>query len=231
MQKGNPLEKLMKLLTIAGNAIMMNLMFLIACIPVVTIGQAWCGLLSAVRYNIRGDKWWDGFKAGFKTRFLRGTIAWIVMLVIDIYMLLELAHWVAKVGLDVPTVMSGIIFSLMIMITFGLQILNVYVPTDIFNWLRNAIRMVFKAPVEMFGSAVLFWGPMLMLQWWHSAFFYGIMVFVAAYFAVVATGSTMVLKNALIHYLLEARASGTLIADEGKKPEAEDADEEEDSEQ
>ena len=230
MEKTNPLQKLMGLLTIAGNAIMMNVMFLVACLPVVTIGQAWCALLSAVRYRIRGDKWWDGFKTGFKTRFWRGTITWIIMLAIDLYMLLDLAQWVGAVGLDVPTVMAGIIFALMIMITFALQILNVYVPTDIFTWLRNAIRIVFKAPVEMLASAVLFWAPMLMLQWWHDGLFYGIMVFIAAYFAVVATGSTMILKNALIYYLLDARANGTLIADEGKKP-TEDTQEEEDSEQ
>ncbi len=216
MQKASSLEKLMKLITIVGNAILMNLMFLVASIPIVTIGQAWCGLLSAVRYHIRGDKWWDGFKAGFKTRFWRGTVTWIIMLVIDIYMLMDLAQWVGAVGFDVHTVMASVIFALMIMITFSLQILNVYVPTDIFKWLRNAIRMVFKAPVEMLISAGLFWAPMLMLQWWHSAFFYGIMIFVAVYYAVVATGATMILKNTLIYYLLDARASGTLIADEGK---------------
>ena len=133
--------------------------------------------------------------------------------------------------MDVPTIMTGVIFALMIMITFGLQILNVYVPTEGFQWLRNSIRLAFKAPVEMLVSAVLFWAPVLMLQWWHSAFFYGIMIFIAVYYAVVATGATMILKNALIHYLVEARANGTLIADEGKKPKTAAADEKEDSEE
>jgi hypothetical protein len=56
------------------------------------------------------------------------------------------------------------------------------------------------------------------------------MIFVTVYFTLAAVAGTLVLKNALLHYLLEARAEGTLIADDGKKPEPKDeSDEEEDA--
>ena len=48
-EKPTILEKIGRVLSIAGNAVLMNLLFLLCCIPVVTIGQAWSGLLSAVR--------------------------------------------------------------------------------------------------------------------------------------------------------------------------------------
>ena len=65
MEKPTMLEKIGKAINYAGNTVMMNLLFLVACLPIVTIGQAWCGLLTAVRYQIRGDKWTAGFKKGF----------------------------------------------------------------------------------------------------------------------------------------------------------------------
>lgn len=219
MEKTTWIDKIGKVISIAGNFILMNLMFLLASLPIVTMGQAWSGLLTAVRYNIRGDKWFDGFKAGFKTRFWRGTISWIIMVAIDVFFMLDMFSQIAQMGLDVPTVMSCIVFALMIMVTFALQILNVYVPTNIGQWLRNAVDMVFKAPVELLAAAVLFWAPFAMLWRWTGLFFYAFMIFVTVYFTLAAVAGTLALKNALVHYLLDARANGTLIADEGKKAE------------
>lgn len=222
MEKPTLIDKIGKVISIAGNFILMNLMFLLASLPIITMGQAWCGLLTAVRYNIRGDKWQDGFKVGFKTRFLRGTVAWIIMLAVDLFLMIDMFGIVDLIGFDVPSVMACLTFGLMIMVTFSLQILNVYVPTNIGQWLRNAVNMVFKVPLELLGAAVLFWVPFGMLWRWTGAFFYAIMIFLTVYFTLTAVAGTLVLKNALVHYLLDARATGTLLADEGKQPEAKD---------
>lgn len=217
MEKPTILDKINKVITVAGSIILMNLLFLVASIPIVTMGQAWCGLLTAVRYQIRGDKWLDGFKKGFTTRFWRGTIVWVLMAAVDVFFMLDMFDTIALVGLDVPSVMAALVFALMIMITFSLQILNVYVPTSIGQWLRNGVNMVFKAPIELLGAAALFWVPFAMLWRWTGWFVYVIMIFITAYFALVAVAGTMVLKNALVLYLLEARATKTLLEDDGNK--------------
>lgn len=222
MEKPTILDKLNKVITIAGSTILMNLLFLLASLPIVTMGQAWCGLLTAVRYQIRGDKWLDGFKKGFTTRFWRGTIMWVIMAAADVFFMLDFFDTVALVGLDVPSIMAGLVFGLMIMITFSLQILNVYVPTSVGQWLRNGVNMVFKAPIELLGAAALFWVPFMMAWRWTGWFVYIVMIFVAAYFALVAVAGTMVLKNALIIYLLQARANKTLLEDDGNKNETEE---------
>lgn len=224
-EKETIIDKLGKVISIAGNAIGMNLLFLVSCIPIVTIGQAWCGLLSAVRYNIRGDKWFDGFKAGFKTRFWRGTIAWCIMLLIDVYALLDINHTYAAEAV-VPLVGACIMFALAIMVTLSLQILNVYVPTRVGDWVRNAVNMVFKVPLELLAAAVLCWLPVLLFVLWTGVFAYSVTIFIAVYFTLAAVCATLVLKNALIFYLLQARTDGTLIADEGKKKPAAAADDE-----
>jgi len=226
-KKSTLLEKITKAISIAGNAVLMNLLFLVASLPIVTMGQAWCGLLSAVRYNIRGDKWQDGFKAGFKTRFWRGTISWVIMAIVDVFFMLDMFATFDHVGLDIPSVMAAIVFALMIMVTFSMPLLNVYVPTDIGQWLRNAVNMVFKAPLELLGAAVLFWVPFAMLWYWPGYFIMAAMIFIAVYFVIVAVVGTLILKNALIHYLLEARATGTLIKEEEEQPEQNEETEEE----
>ena len=221
-EKENFMDKLGRVVTVAGNAILMNLLFLIACIPVVTIGQAWCGLVSAVRFNIRGDKWLDGFKFGFKKRFLRGTVSWCIMLALDVYFLLQVSATMQH-GLDTPLIGACIVFAMMTMLTMALQMLNVYIPTDVGNWVRNAANMVFKAPIFLLLAAALFWLPTILLVIWPGIFFYSIMIYITAYYALAALLVTMLLKSTLLEYLLQARADGTLLAEEGKQKGNEEA--------
>ena len=216
------LDKLGKIVTVAGNAVLMNLLFLVACIPVVTIGQAWSGLLTAIRYNIRGDKWIHGFKFGFKKRFWRGTISWCIMLALDAYFLLQVSATSLN-GLDTPLIGACLVFAMLIMVTLALQMLNVYVPTDVGTWLSNATGMVFKAPIFLLISAVLFWLPAILLVIWPGIFFYSIMIYIAAYYTLAATLATFMLKSTLWESIQLARADGTLLAEEGKQKSSEEA--------
>lgn len=209
------IEKIGNVLNRAGTAIMMNLLFLVACLPIVTIGQAWCGLLSAIRYEVRGEKWFDGFKKGFKTRFWRGTISWCIMLVVDAHFILEMNHAWVNEYLS-PMIASSFVFALTSMVTTSLLVLNVYIPTPIGDWVRNAVNMVFKAPLQLLGAALMFWLPVLLFMMFSEIFYLLVLVFIAVYYTVAALGITVVLKQPLVHYLLAARASGTLLAEEGR---------------
>lgn len=220
----------------AGTAVLMNLLFLVSCLPIVTIGQAWCGLTSAIRYNIRGDSWWEGYKTGFKTRFWRGTIAWIIMLAAAAYLMLDLNHAVlngfyqeggANTAYIAPLVGASLMFAVVGMLTVSLLMLNVYIPTSISNWIRNAVDMIFKYPLYLLAAAVLFWLPVVLGVLWFSIFYMVALIFVAAYFTLASLGCTMLLKEPLIDYLLDARANGTLLSEEGKKKEQEEPEEEE----
>jgi len=230
-EKPTLIDKLGKVISIAGNAILMNLLFLLCSIPIVTMGQAWAALLTAIRYKIRGDKWQDGFWKGFKTRFWRGTVCWSIMAAVDLWFMWEMleAYW--QVGIDTATVAAGLVFALMVMLTFALQLLNVYIPTRVGDWLRNSANMIFKVPLELLFCAALFWAPFVLLFCRPDLFYYMVMIFITVYFVLVAMLGTLLMKNAIVHYLLQARADGTLIAEEGKKRETKEADEEETDEE
>lgn len=217
MEKETLIDKITKVVTIAGNFIMMNLLFLAACLPVITMGQAWSGLISALRYNIRGDKWLDGFKVGFKTRFWRGTIVWLVALIataVTVFDMMTYSAATLNTQVIINLIMSCLMFALVSGLTVALLFLNVYIPTATGQWIRNAVNMVFKAPLQIAVSGVLLWLPVLLAIFYYSVFYFCIMIFVAAYFTLAVLFMTMFLKNALIYYLLEARAQGTLLSED-----------------
>ncbi|MBQ8358776.1 MAG: DUF624 domain-containing protein [Oscillospiraceae bacterium] len=218
-EKNTILDKLMKVLSVVGNAIMLNLLFLVSCLPVVTIGPAVCALLSAIRYNIRGDRWFDGYKAGFTTRFWRSLLAWCIMLPLNVHMLLDVRYDYAE-GYFVHLVVASIVLALTAMVTTALLVLNVYIPTKKGTWITNATNMVFKAPLMLLGAAALFVLPVLLALLWFEAFFFAIMIFIAVYFPLAALVTTMLLKNTLMQYLIAARADGSLLAEEGRQKEA-----------
>ena len=133
-------SKFWKLYTLAGNGSMVNLMFLICSLPVVTMGAAWCGLFSSMRFAIRGDGWLAGFKEGLCTRFWRMVIAWIICLGVVIYMAINIVTMLYyKNEGYIPMLIAYSAFLLIArMIAASLIVLNVYIPTSVVQWLKNA---------------------------------------------------------------------------------------------
>ncbi len=224
-KKETMMEKLTRIVNVAGTAILMNLLFLISCIPIVTIGQAWCALLNGIRYNIRGDSWFEGYKVGFKRRFWRGTISWCVMLLINGYFLLDLNHAVYY-NYTTAMVAAAVMFAVFGMLTVSLLMLNVYIPTSIGDWVMNSVNMIFKAPHWLLIAAALFWLPTVMALLWIDIFLYALLVFIAVYYAAAALIGTMVMKDPMVDLLVSCRADGTLLAEEGSFAGREEEDEE-----
>lgn len=189
-----------KILQVTSNAVMVNALFLLCCIPVVTIGQAWCGLYSAIRYAIRGDGWFAGFKAGFKTRFLRGTVAWTLCLIVIVEMVINM---LAVIGENMVMVALNALFMLIAMMICGAMMpVNVYVPSSVSQWLKNSVNLVTYAPLQMAGVSVLMWLPValviLFLKFGLFDPFFFIMVFLLIYFSFSTLIATILLKEPLI---------------------------------
>ncbi|MBQ8796598.1 MAG: YesL family protein [Oscillospiraceae bacterium] len=239
-EKETPLEKLGRFINIAANAIMMNVMFLLACIPIVTIGAAWNGLFSAIRYNIRGEKWFEGFKFGYKTRFWRSLVSWVIMLIpIAIVLffdvrgpLMDQAFLSTMTADAVVRLVFACLMALMLTgMCAALILLNVYIPTGVSTWVSNAANMVFKAPLQMAAVGLLMWFPLLLAFLSFQYFFYFIMVFIVVYYMLAALGITMLMKNTLLDFLVEARSAGTLIDErEEESEERQDDNDEQDPE-
>ena len=223
-----------------GSSILVSILMILAILPMALIGQFLCGLLSGIRYNIRGEKWFAGFKKGFSTRFWRGTIAWTILLLVNVYMILDVQYAYLAVingkdawsdGYLVQLIFASIILAGTTMFTTSLLFLNVYIPTPIGRWLESGANMVFKAPLPLLGAAAAFWFPVVLGFLRFDYFWYSLIIFLAIYFSVAGLVSTMLLKNTLIDYLVDARVDGVLLAEEGRVRSEDDDEEYEDDEE
>lgn len=209
------IEKFRSILDKMGTMALMNFMYLIACLPILTIGPAWNGLLTAIRFHIRGDKWFDGFKFGYKTRFLRSFVLWNAMLLPILFFLTEINyHWENEQF--VPLLVSFFSFLLLAMFLAAMQMLNVYVPTRFNRWIHDAIDMMKSANWRLILLAALFWTPLFLLLMAPAIFFLIAIIFVAAYYTLGGMGMTLLLKDSLVDRLVDARADKELLAEEGK---------------
>lgn len=223
-EKETIIDKLNKLISAAGNAILMNLLFLAACLPVVTIGAAWSALLGAVRFNVRGDKWIDGFKWGFRTRFWRSTITWLIGLPAVLFVMWDLNAAIVMKD-TVAMVGSGIMCAFVMMIIHSALTMNVYIYTSVSNWIKNTVNLLFKVPGQLFLSTLMTWLPVAGFLLFFPKdpglvllIFELSLVFLCVYFTLAATVTTLALKGGLTETLLECRANGLIIAEEGAQP-------------
>ena len=203
--------KFWSVLTLAGNAIGLNLTFLICCLPIVTIGPALCGLYSGVRYMIKQDGWFRGFRAGFRTHWIRSSIVGIFYVAfMYFYVLRDLNDVIATyqtqgVGLE-AIITFGLIGLFVTMLCSSLWPLNIYIPGNAADWLRNAVNLVFKAPGPVFVAACLFLAPIVLILYFFTLAWYLLIVIIGGWFVFFAFIATMFYKDHLIDLLNEYRA-------------------------
>ena len=219
-KKSKMIDKLGNIISLTGTAVLMNLTFLVFSLPIVTIGQAWCGLMSAIRYNIRGEGWFKGFMIGFKRRFLRGTIAWIIGLLGALYLLNDIQVALTQSAVTneaiAPLIASCAMFAFLAVLLHSALTLNVYIPTNVSNWIRNTVNLGLKGFIQVLVGAAFFWGPALVFCFVSAWLLYELaIVLLFAYFAVGGLVTTMLLKGQLTAILVDCRKEGLLTAEEG----------------
>ena len=223
-------SKVMKFVNLAGYAIMVNFLFLIACAPILllmvafqlpspwsyvlagvsmlSIGPAFSGLFSAVRYMIRGDGAARGFWDGICTNWLRMMITGAVFMGIIVYFIIMVNAaydtWLNENNVQ-DMFVYGIPALVPLMLFTALIPLNIYIDYSLADWLKNGVNLCVKAPVWVLFSAVLLWVPVVCLFWIPDIFYMIIVVFVGFWFTLAAFASTVMLKNGLIDRLVEHR--------------------------
>lgn len=202
-------SKFWKFVNLAGNAIGLNLIFIVCCLPIVTIGPALCGLYSGVRYMIREDGWWRGYWKGFTTNWLRSAIVGTLAVAFQAYVLWEFntaLNFYLDGGVITYAIVYGIMAFLPAMLFASLWPVNIYIPYGTADWLRNTVSLAFNAPGPVFLAAVLFLLPVVMVLYLTTIAFYIAIVFIGFYFALAAFVATLFYKDALVELLMAYRA-------------------------
>ena len=74
---------LVKLLCMIGNLVILNLLFLMACIPVITIGDSFCALYFSLMHGMRDESssYVRDFFTALRVNFKKATLTWLMCLV------------------------------------------------------------------------------------------------------------------------------------------------------
>ena len=194
---------------LAGTAIMINLAFLICCLPVVTIGPAVCGMYAALRYVVRGDGWFTGFVAGIKKNFIRNALVSSLLLIMIVDMAINFNHALGFY-LESSDYTMLIIYSVgllpLLMVFSALWPLNVFIPYESgSDWLKDCFKLLVKAPIQLILVSALMILPVALVLYIPDIGFMMLIVFLGIYYALIGFASILLLKKPLEDRLGEYR--------------------------
>lgn len=199
-------SKLTSVLGFIGDLFILNLLYLLCCLPVFTIGAAQAGLHNAIRIlqdPLDGRSTVKAFFRGFKEGFVRITLAWLLFLVFDVilYYTLFMTYTYADTGLfvhwGIPLV--GLCLSLIFQTVLGL--FHSQFSCTFPQLLRNTALMCVWHPLASILSGALMCAPMILFLLVPNIFVDITPLFLTVYYSLAA----------LLIYMLTRKAFKALI--------------------
>ena len=192
-------SKFMQIMLLLADYIILNVIFILCCIPIFTIGAAQAGLYSGMRVLL--DREDDSscvraFFRGFASVFGKITIVWIVMLVIMALLgynlvavlILEAAgafapKWMCIVGLVILAIYQSMLT--LFHSKFGCTIRQL---------LKNAFYIILAHPLRSIAVAALTWAPVLVFAFAFDIFIQATPAWIVCYYS-IAFGLNVKLMN------------------------------------
>ena len=189
-----------QVLNFIGDLFLVNVVFLICCIPVITIGPAQSGLYNAMRVLQDPQDESSPIKAyfrGFKNGFLSISIVWTLFLVFDLILFYSTAmcfdyadtgvfiHWaVPFVGLILSLILQSVvtIFHSRFQCTVG-------------QLFRNAFLMLISHPLCSLAVAALTWAPVVLFFLATNLFLNITPLFITVYYSIAFMFGIIVMKK------------------------------------
>ena len=202
-------SKFGQVMAFIADLVLLNLLFLLCCIPIVTIGAAQSGLYYAVR-TLRdpedGRSCYKLFFKGFANGFWRITLVWLVFLAVDC--LLFYTMWISfenqELGIfihwGVPC--AGLVFSLLLHSLT--TIFHSQFECSVGQLFRNTVLLFVTNPFHSIVVGVLTWAPVLLAGFKIVTFVDLMPVFVAVYYSLALLVNSTVMKKpfqGLIDYM------------------------------
>ena len=196
---------------LAGTAIMINLAFVLCCVPVVTIGPATCGLYSAIRYVVRGSGWFNGFWEGLKKNFVRNALIGSLLLIMIADMAVNfnnaLGFYMEGNGY-MPLVIYAVGLLPLLMVFTAIWPMAVFIPYESgTEWLKGSLKLLVKAPLQLLIVSVLMVLPVALVLYIPEIGFMLLIVFLAIYYALTAFAAILMMKKSLEDRLGEYRST------------------------
>lgn len=191
---------LMTMMRGVGNTMLINIMFLVCCIPVITIGAAWTALFAAGRVLIEDGPCIRAYWKSFITSLKRATLAWLILLP---FLLLSVMAAVLVWRLRMAGMPLGQM-SLVVSVVAIVLVLSIVTMTFLFysrfectlkQLLKNGVYMTVGYLVRAVIIALVCWLPFIALFLNTDLFMRGFVVCLFLYFGIAGSLSAWLMKG------------------------------------
>lgn len=172
-------SKPMQILMFVGDLIILNVIFLVCCLPIFTIGAAQAGLYTAMRQLLNKDDDTSAVAAffrGFKNGFGRVTLAWGLLFALEVFLVYILTLVMAYNELlgGAPVICAMAALCITALFQSIVTLFHSRFDCTAFQLYRNAWFMIFAHPLRSLLVGVLTFIPAIVF------FSFGIFNFMAA---------------------------------------------------
>lgn len=182
-------SKVFQFLIQVSEVIFLNLLYLLCCLPIFTVGAAQAGMMNAVR--IMQDKEdersvYQAFFRGFASGFGRITVLWSVcfaLLGALAYSALLAVYYDALFG-SAQAVMA--VIALVLLLVFLSMAVSFHSKFDCSLWqiVRSGLFMALMHPIRAIGTALVIWAPIVLMLLDLGLFMTLTPVFIFIYFTI-----------------------------------------------
>lgn len=148
------------------NCILLNMLFLLCCVPVVTAGASFTAMYYTVEKNVKNNRGYvcSSFFTSFKENFKKATQVWLLLLVLELIFLSDffVVNYVRQAG-----EMLGNIYPLFLVIMFLIALYAVWFfanlarfDNSVKNLMKNSLVLMIRFPgaTFMIAFALIFAG-------------------------------------------------------------------------
>ncbi len=194
-------SKLMQILMFIGDLMILNILYIICCLPIFTIGAAQAGLFTAVRVlnNPEDDSSAAAaFFKGFRTGFGKVTIGWGLLALLSAimaytwYMCLRIEY--ADLGMA-PTWMAIVGFCFAALFQPLATMFHSRFDCTPIQLIRNSWFLLVAHPLRSLAVGAMFWFPVVFILLDVYSFLSVAMVWFALYYAVAALFSDLLMRK------------------------------------
>ena len=191
-----------------ADLMILNVVFLITCIPIVTIGAAWSSLYYVTLKMVRNEESYivRSYFKSFKQNFKQSTLMWIIVLILGFLLYMDLRIMTVMESSAGSNVIRIGIYMLGLVGIFVLQYLFPLVAkffNSTKNMFRNAFLMAIRHLPQTVVMAVISVGSVIItfLNGWTLT--YGLLIWIMIGFALVAMANSWFLVRIFDKYIPE----------------------------
>lgn len=193
-------SKLTQTVMTVADYIILNVLFVICCIPIITIGAAQAGLYSGISALNNPDddtscirKFFQGFRSGFGTITLLWTItlAIIGLLSYLLYVLLILK----AAGAYAPVWVCAVALVVLIIYQSVMVIFHSRFGCTPWRLVKNTLFVIFAHPLRSIAVALLIWFPVLLCALAFNIFIQNLILLAICYYSIASQLSLSVMKK------------------------------------